>query len=75
MYSLDVQTSVVDPLLDMHLPAFNQLLMDISDLSDGEGCTHCREVHVWCVHCAVVDAGHVLLALFGRVTQLSHFEY
>lgn len=34
---IDLQTSVVDPLLNMHLPAVNQLLEDIDNLGDGKG--------------------------------------
>lgn len=34
---IDLQTSVVDPLLNMHLPAVNQLLEDIDSLGDGKG--------------------------------------
>ena len=78
MYSVpfvDVQASVVDPLLNMHLPAFDRLLMDINGLSDGEGPCTAREVHVWCVICAAVDAGYMLLAVFGSVTQSSHSDY
>ena len=35
IHFVDLQSSVVGPLLDMHLPAFNQLLEDVLDLGNG----------------------------------------
>ena len=52
----DLQASVVDPLLNMHLPAFDRLLVEINNLGDGKGA--CYTCGVFLVLCTYVRTLH-----------------
>ena len=52
---VDLQASVVDPLLNMHLPAFDRLLAEINNLGDGKGaCYTCGVFFVLCTYARTV---------------------
>ena len=62
---VDLQASVVDPLLNMHLPAFDRLLAEINNLGDGKGA--CYTCGVFFVLCTYVRMHCALSALLCRV--------
>lgn len=59
---VDLQASVVDPLLNMHLPAFDQLLVEINNLGGGKGA---------CNTCDVFFVLHMYVSTYALYTECS----